>query len=844
MGIAAALMKARAARRAGITLVELMVAMAIISIGVLGMVGAFKYFNVGLQSAKTRSLANNIAQEKIEYLKNKSYYRVLVSTDTDTDDRFSPAMEYDVAPNGEELVNVGGLNFIRRVLIRKVSEGAGGQLVYPNWESADTGLKEIRVYVLWYERGQWRKLEVRNLRENPARVNKSASIDGWVHEFGTGTGIEGALVRVQENPSQFAETDASGDYSFFVEPGSYTLIATKTGYFPKTLPQFGLTSGGTMPNQNFTLVPMSSGTITGRTWLRDHLVISQVVGSSVNAAGQSQEWVEVYNPTTWTWTMASGLGSGANELFHFGYKEAGVGTDAIVPDIEYRSVSLPPDSYFLFANTGTVTAAGVTLAADAVYDTDSDFGNADDLIQTGSPSSAGYVILGSEAASLILDTVGWDATSNGVGTKKLAESYEKDAIEQAIGFEPGEAYTRKTTSSGVTAGQGRCYDSNDNDEDFSGAKPFSSVPHNSSQSEACNSGTPAEGAIVFADDALSLPVTADDEGDFNLVSVATGSWTVYISSGLSFSSVAYYGGTVNAFVSSVGTLLLSSETAYGYVTGRVTNVAGAPLQGISVYSAGSPPTTTNSSGRYTLPISSGLATVIANYQSQSPSYVELSSASVDVPLGEVVKDVDFSLYYGGRIRGQITTNGVDPLPNIPVIGLKDGVEQGSGISDDTGHFTISGSGVSTGTYVVVPQLEAGEGCSPSSTTVILNAGEVAFSSTFTVANAFGYVTGSVHTGSLAGPLITTGVLVYVTTTTLAAGALPPDIDPSLRAGSSVWYAASSNALGNYSVSVKGGYTYNVYAWYTTWSNSVPSVSRKDSTAAVDPNETVTVNFFW
>jgi len=826
--------------RPGITLVELMVAMVIMSVGVLGMVGGFKYFNVGVQSAKTRSLANNIAQERVEYLKNRSYYRVLVTTQTvPADTNFTPPMIYDHAPNGEEVVNVGGLNFTRRVLIRKVNENAGGDLTYLNWNDPDTGLKEIKVIVAWYERGEWRKLEVTNLRENPARINKTSIIKGYVRDP-LNAPVEGAVVRAQERPSMYGETNAAGYYNFSIEAGSYTLLAVKDGWFPGTLPQFSLAAGETSPDENFTLTQMSSGTVIGKAYVRDHLVISQVVGGTVTASGDT-EWVEVYNPTTWTWTMATGLGTGANELVRLAYKESAA--TLFLPDVDYRAVSLAPNAYFIFANTGTILAAGLTLQADAVYDIDSNWANQDDVIVTGSPSPAGYVALLGGAALTEYDTVGWDATGNGIGGKQLAEKYEDEAIEQSIGFEPGEAYTRKTTSAGVTPGQGRCYDSNDNNEDFSGAKPFSSLPHNSAQSEVCNSGTPAAGALVFADDGLSTPVAADSDGKFNLTNVATGTWTVFASTGLAYSSVTVSGGTLNSFVVNAGNIWLSTETTYGYVTGIVRNTAGTALPGIKMFSAGSEQVNTNSSGRYTLPVATGVITVVANYVSQSPSYVELSSMGVSVELGEVAQGVDFTLYYGGRISGRITTNGVDPLPGIPVVGIKDDVEQGNGISDDEGYFTISGSGISTGTYVVVPQLETGEASLPSSTTVTVAAGATAFSSTFSVTGAFGYVTGSVTNG--AGKPIATGVLVYVTTATLGAGAYPPDITPALRAGIGVYYAASSNALGNYNIPVKGGYTYNVYAWHTTWSGSTPTTTPKQALGvAVTPGQTVVRNFSW
>lgn len=837
-------------KRKAVTLVELMIAVAIMSIGILGMVGAFKFFNVGIQSAKTKSLANNIAQERIEYLKNRSYYRVLVTTQTASpaDTNFTPAMVYDAYPNGQEIVNVGGIDFIRRVYIRKVNEDPDtGDLEYLSWNAPDTGLKEIKVSVVWLERGEWRKLEVRNLRENPERVNQSASVSGQVSDASTTLDLEDVVVRAQESPSQYGITDSDGEYSFTIEPGTYTLLATKEGYFPKTLPSFGVVSAGTAGNKDFAMVPMSSGSVTGTVWLRDHLVISQIVGSCVTPSGYSQEWVEVYNPTTWTWTMATGLGTsggtGANQKVIVMYSEAG-GSE-IFPKIDYRATDVSPHAYFLFANTGTITAAGVTKDADAVYGTDWDFSGMDDMILTGSPSSAGHVIVGDVTVMQEYDVVGWNATDNGVAAKKNAGNFEGSAIVQTIGFQEGEEYVRKTVSGNSAAWYGRCYDSGNNDYDMMDNVPISHWPHNRYDTDPCISGTPAAGGIVFADDSLSSPATIAADGSFNLPNVSTGAWTVYASSGVTFSSVPCAGGASNGFVSALGDIVISSGTVYGYVTGLVASVGGTPLSNIKMFSPGNQQVATNASGRYTLPVEAGIVTVTANYQTQTPSYVEISSMDVSVAVGEVVKDVDFSLYYGGKISGKVTTNGVDPLPGIPVVAIKDGVEQGNGISDAGGDFLISGASISTGTYVVSPQLEAGESATPSSSTVIVTAGATAYSANYVVSGAFGYVTGTVRAGSSSGPEITTGVLIYVTTTTLAANAYPPDITAALRSGTGVYYAASSNARGAYNIPVKGGYAYNVYAWYTVWNNGSPSVSRKDAAGvSVTPAQTVTQDFFW
>lgn len=716
--------------RKGVTLVEMMVAVVVLSVGIAGMVGTFKFFNIGIQNSKMRTLANNIAQERIEFLKNKSYYRILVTTATAVDDNFSPQMVYDQAPNGQESVSVGGVNFIRRVYVQKVNEDTSGNLSYLSWNSADTGLKEVTVYIAWSERGTWRKLELRNLINNPNRVNQSSAFSGKVTDAATTANIQGAIVRAQENPSQYGETSASGDYSFAIEPGSYTLLAIKEGYFPKSLPQLSILANQTLSGKDFALNKMSSGTITGTAYLRNHLVISQIVGSSVDVHGFSQEWVEAYNPTTWTWTMATGIDSG---LVGIGYKMRNHSGQLI--NFDYLTLTLPPNSYYLFANTGTVTAAGSSRPSDAVYDpATTDYPNVI-RINTDPGNDAASVALADLIAMTALDEVGWKTGG------QSAEKYEGDPIDQAIGLELNEQYIRKTSPSSMAVGVGRAYDSNNNNNDFFAISPIAYGPKNSSNSEAPQTGTPAAGALVFSDDSLSNPVTANSAGFFNLTNVSTGSWTVYLSSGNYFASTGTFGGTANSFVASAGTTLaLTLPTAYGYVSGRVTDALGVVLKDIKVYTAGTPPANTNALGQYILPASSGTVTVIANYQNQSPSYVELSSMNVVVTAGNINKDVDFSLYFGGKIRGRITTNGVDPLPNIPVTGLKGGVEQGSGISDSNGYFVIAGAGVSTGAYVVTPQLESGESCSPASSTVTLTAAGIIFSDTFTVSNAFGYIT--------------------------------------------------------------------------------------------------------
>ena len=815
--------RAAGSPRPGVTLVELMVATVIISIGVLGMVGSFNYINRGIQGPKGKSLANNLAQEKIEVLKNKSYFRVLVSTATDFDHNFDPnAYEYDVAPNGSETLNVGGINFTRRVLIRKVAEVAGGGLQEFGYNIADTGLKEVVVYVTWREGTSWKKVELRNLVGNPNRTNLSAVFSGTVLDGATP--IEGAIVRTQENPARYAVTDAAGGYSIPIEPGQYTLQATKPGYFQSVSPQYSVTA---LQPHDFSLAAMASGAITGTAWVRDHLVISRIVGSSVNSSGYYQEYVEIYNPTTWTWTVNGDIG--------LKFQKAGAASKTAIEVDLYIRDTIPSQGYYLFANTGTVSAVGANVAADATWDE-----NIIPVVEDGGGEGSGAVELYRISDGRILDQVGWDRNNEG----KTAPFYETDGYDQDIGLQLGETFVRYPSAAGANASYGPAYDTNDNDEDIEGVTSAGiwEPPCNSlSAARPVLTGTPAAGALVFAGDGLSGSTQAATSGSFSLSGVATGYWTLFVSSGVSLSTGGVYGGTAAGFSASAGSVLLSSDTSFGFISGAVRGTDGAGLPGIKV-AAGGRQTSTLSGGRYVLPVDPGEQTVFANYQTDNPDYIETSSVGVVAALGAMTPDIDFILLSGGKLRGWVTTNGTDPLPNVPVSAFKGGIEQGNGISGNDGYYLIWGSGISTGTYEVVAQLESGETSTPSTHTVTLSAGENLFIGTFTVSGAMGTITGSVTAG---GTGITTGVLVYATSSTISGSPImPPTIDTAARASNVIYYGVSSNAQGAYSLPVRGGYTYNIYAWYTTWVNDAPVIAVRQDTAAVDAGESVTRDFSW
>src|SRR5258705_10504724 len=99
-------------KEAGLTLVELMIATLIISVGVMGAVWSFQYISTSIQHSKTRTLSNNLGQEQIEKLKNLSYYSLLVTTGPVPDSHI-PALTYDNQSYPPQTLIEAGISFIR-----------------------------------------------------------------------------------------------------------------------------------------------------------------------------------------------------------------------------------------------------------------------------------------------------------------------------------------------------------------------------------------------------------------------------------------------------------------------------------------------------------------------------------------------------------------------------------------------------------------------------------------------------------------------------------------------------------------------------------------------------------
>ncbi|MEW5951125.1 MAG: carboxypeptidase regulatory-like domain-containing protein [Elusimicrobiota bacterium] len=833
-------------KKKGFTLVELLIAIALIGIGIMALAESFKYIQRGIQLSKNRSIASNLAQEKMQIIKEKSYYNIAPTTAPLYLNDFSPAIPYDNSFFPPEIILEAGVTYTRYSYIQNIQEDSGN-LVTISPTAPDTGMRQITVTAVWNEGGTRKNFQVKSIITNTNTVMANCVFNGTVRNASTFAPIQNAVVNMAENVGYRDTTGSSGAYNISVVPGNYTMYVSAKGYFP-AFKQVSITANQTQTN-NFDLVQMASGTVIGYPWLRDHLVISQIVGSTINSSGWDQEYVEIFNPTTYTWTVNGNIGLKYQRIYDTVKKNI---------QINYFIASIAPGGFYLFANTGTVIAAGYSRNADAVWSDSNnisdfpDFANQKNIIRVfdeGGDEGGGALELYRISDSAVLDQVGWNR-NDGASGKKTAPFYETNAIAQTIGLQRNELYARYSSTSGISSSYGPSYDSNNNNADFYDySSSVSLPPRNSSFNLPVIAATPADGAIASCSDGLSSPVSASLSGTppyafFQLTDVATGTWSCMITSNsytVTYDTVSITSSGSTFIFGSTWTFL-DSQAISAYITGRVLNSNNNPISPqIKVTNYSSDAWARTSDGRYILTVSGGYTNVVANPGSYNSSYVSVTSENVHVNLGEIRGGVDFILYPGGRISGFVTRDGSNPLPGIAIaINDFNGLAKDVQISGTDGRF-ISNN-LSTGTYYVEPSIDPKETVTPSSTTVnIVSAGTTYFSSTFTVKNAMGYVKGSV---SYQGNPVKTGALIVVSTVTIAS---LPNISTASLSGAP-YYMTSSNEEGIYTAEVRQSTNpaYRVYAFYPAENgNTYTLLSSTITNVPVLAGQTTTgVNFSW
>ena len=185
--------------------------------------------------------------------------------------------------------------------------------------------------------------------------------------------------------------------------------------------------------------------------------------------------------------------------------------------------------------------------------------------------------------------------------------------------------------------------------------------------------------------------------------------------------------------------------------------------------------------------------------------------AIAVEAGVIKDPYDLNIWKNAYVSGRVTTNGIDGLPGVAVVAQGEFSNGNTAMTDGAGYFTISGLRLVGNPYTIYPALVEGQTSSPASyTNVNLTQGNNLTGQNFQITGAYVTITG---TATYNGAPIASGVTVMASSGTLSSTS-PPDITFAVRNGTSKYYQALTNNGGVYSLTVLGGATYNMVAWYT------------------------------
>jgi len=314
-------------------------------------------------------------------------------------------------------------------------------------------------------------------------------------------------------------------------------------------------------------------------------------------------------------------------------------------------------------------------------------------------------------------------------------------------------------------------------------------------------------AVMIANDGVSAGTQANASGVFTIPFVAAGTCTLMAFYGANYAektvAVAPWGTTVVAIT------LGSGNRTLGVISGTVKK--GSTLLSGIIVTADEYETMTNGSGQYYLAVPADDYGLEANPDGLNTAYDEYDDDNeISVAAAQDVTQ-NLTVNATGKISGKVTTNGTEALPGVIVVASLLGDEVDAAISDSQGNYTLTVPEAVDG-YVVAPVLDTKESCSPTSITEVISAGETATNKNFTVSTVSGKIQGTV---TVSGKAVTTGVLILASTTPMANPANPPDIDSTFSTGSTIYYGTTTEGDGTYTLYVRRGQVYHLYAWYST-----------------------------
>ncbi|TPW20879.1 MAG: cell wall surface anchor family protein [Elusimicrobia bacterium] len=812
----------RRAKARGVTLVEVLIAVAFIATVAVSSALVFTVTMKALTFSKARGLASRLAQDRIESLRALDYTMILVTSQADLD--VSPGVDRTNYP--AETFNIGDKKFERSVVVSKVYRDAAGAIVVLSPDATDTGLKQVKVLVEFPSGGTMETRTYTALISDPGMVVLNGLLYGVVSDTSSIV-IAGAKVFIEENQTWAGVASSTGYYEIQMDTKTYTISATMPGFFDYSSSSVTIGVDGKL--WDISLLRRGRGGVNGQLSLRppQHLVISQVVPSTTTKIGgeasQAVEYVELFNPTTGPIDIGV---TGSTKTWYLNFTdEDGGAENKADSDFAWVHVAtyVPPFSSYLYASATWFYAAGFWVRADAYYGA---LGS--DYI---SHQEAGTFALQNAAGTMTADKVGWNDNDN------TAPSYEGSPFPNRTagdGIGSGNQLVRRSSQNFASSAWGRAYDTEDNSVDFSTTTGLTYRPFGSADSSATVS-IPASSATVLVTDGLSAAVFASATGYFHITEVATGTW-----------SIAAFYATYSTITARTIAVLVNQTTRQivtldggnsgGAVAGTVRRSDTlAALSGITM-TAGTLTAQTDTGGNFILSLTSGNYSIIANAGFASLSYDTLTT-TLTVSASSVTAGVNFNLNPVGLASGKVTTNGTDAYPGVIVHALYGGVEYATAVTDSVGNYTLIG--VPVGTVTIEPVLDPQSQISnPTTKGATIAQGATTTGNNFIVTTSLGTAFGTVMKGAAS---ITSGVLVAASTTTLAS---LPSVDNTYRTGSNVIYSINSDSQGSYSLPLVRNATYTIYAYYTELSGSNMTSTVAISSANVFISSNSRVNLQW
>lgn len=225
-------------REEGFSLVEMVVASAILLFSVAVILNSFVTGNIIGKRTGNISIATNLAQRKLERLKNKSYSGVTTEAESDVGSDY-PGFKWSVAVS----------------YVQKNADGTYAQ------SASDVGLKKVVVKLSWLAEGV-HEVEVSGIVANPNLYGNQGGISGKVYEADSTTPVGGATVATTDGLYSDI-TDFTGSWAINnLIPGTYALSATKSGYNTSYPRNATVSAGSVTSGVNFNITN-NPGSISG-----------------------------------------------------------------------------------------------------------------------------------------------------------------------------------------------------------------------------------------------------------------------------------------------------------------------------------------------------------------------------------------------------------------------------------------------------------------------------------------------------------------------------------------------------------------------------------------------------